>query len=65
MMHLQIVFHSWLMFYASCFFRDIAKLCFDFLSFFLLFVWASCLDEELSPLLNLECSRSVCWVEMS
>lgn len=65
MIHLQIVFHSWLMFYASCFFGDITKLCFDFL-FFLVFVRTLFLVEELSPLLNLECSSSsVCWVKMS
>lgn len=28
------------------------------------FVRTLCLDEELSPLLNLEFSGSVCWVEM-
>lgn len=64
MMLLQIVFHSCLLFYASCFFGDITKLCFKFL-FFLLFVRTLFLVEELSPLLNLECSSSVCWVEMS
>lgn len=64
MMHLLIGFHGWLMFYASCCFGDTTKLCFDFL-FFLLFVRTLFLVEELSPLLNLECSSSVCWVEMS
>jgi len=65
MMRLQIFFHSWLMFYAYCFFRGVTELCLDFLFFFLLFVRTLVLDEELSPLLNLESSSSACWVEMS